>query len=68
VYRQIIEMRQGVRDEPATRALIVRENLQYARRQLMWFRKEPGVRWLEGPGTDPTVQAEALEAVRTFLS
>jgi hypothetical protein len=34
----------------------------------MWFRKEPGGRWLEGPGTDPTVQAEALEAVRTFLS
>ena len=28
VYRQIIEMRQGLRDEPATRALIVRENLQ----------------------------------------
>jgi tRNA dimethylallyltransferase len=68
VYRQIIEMRQGVRDEPATRALIVRENLQYARRQLMWFRKEPGVRWLDGPGTDVSVQARALEAVRTFLS
>jgi tRNA dimethylallyltransferase len=67
VYRQIIEMRRGLRDEPATRALIVRENLQYARRQLMWFRKEPGVRWLDGPGTDASVQAEALEAVRTFL-
>ena len=68
VYRQIIEMRQGLRDEPATRALIVRENLQYARRQLMWFRKEPDVRWLDGPGTDASVRAEALEAVRTFLN
>ena len=68
VYRQIIEMRQGLRDEPATRSLIVRENLQYARRQLMWFRKEPGVRWLSGPGTDPAVQAEALGAVRAFLN
>ncbi len=68
VYRQIIEMRQGVRDDAATRALIVRENLQYARRQLMWFRKEPGVRWLPGPGTDPTVQAAALALVRTFLT
>jgi tRNA dimethylallyltransferase len=68
VYRQIIEMRQGVRDEPATRALIVRENLQYARRQLMWFRKEPDVRWLDGPGTESSVQTEALEAVRTFLN
>ena len=68
VYRQIIEMRQAVRDEAATRALIVRENLQYARRQLMWFRKEPDVRWLSGPGTDRAVQAEALDAVRSFLN
>ncbi len=68
VYRQIIEMRQGVRDEPATRALIVRENLQYARRQLAWFRKEPDVRWLSGPGTDPAVRADALRMVRTFLA
>ncbi|MSO50298.1 MAG: tRNA (adenosine(37)-N6)-dimethylallyltransferase MiaA [Acidobacteria bacterium] len=67
VYRQIIEMRQGVRDEPATRALIVRENLRYARRQLMWFKKEPGVQWLAGPGTDPAVPAAALAAVRAFL-
>lgn len=67
VYRQLVEMRQGVRDEPATRALIVRENMQYARRQLMWFRKEPDVRWLSGPGTDPVVQAEALALVQAFL-
>ena len=32
---------EGVRDEPATRALIVQENRRYARRQLIWFRKEP---------------------------
>jgi tRNA A37 N6-isopentenylltransferase MiaA len=30
-----------VRDEAATRELIVRENRRYARRQLIWFRKEP---------------------------
>lgn len=64
VYRQIIEMRQGVRDEAATRALIVRENMRYARRQVMWFRKEPNVRWLSGPGTEPVVQAEALAIIR----
>jgi tRNA dimethylallyltransferase len=64
VYRQIIEMRQGVRDEAATRALIVRENMRYARRQVMWFRKEPDVRWLTGPGTEPAVQTEALSIIR----
>jgi tRNA dimethylallyltransferase len=67
VYRQIIEMRQGVRDEASTRALIVRENMRYARRQVMWFRKEPDVRWLHGPGSDPTIQAEALAIVRNAV-
>jgi len=64
VYRQIIEMRQGVRDQAATRALIVRENMRYARRQVMWFRKERDVHWLSGPGTEPAVQAEALAIIR----
>jgi tRNA dimethylallyltransferase len=68
VYRQLVEMRQGVRDEAATRELIVRENMKYAKRQLMWFRKEPDVRWLSGPGTDPVVVAEALSLVREFLT
>ncbi len=61
VYRQIIEMRRGVRDEAATRALIVRENMRYARRQLMWFKAEPDVRWIDGIGTDARVQSQALE-------
>jgi tRNA dimethylallyltransferase len=64
VYRQIIEMRQGVRDEAETRALIVRENMRYARRQVMWFRKEPDVQWLSGPGTELAVQKEALAIIR----
>ena len=50
VYRQVMEMLRGVRDEAATRALIVQENRRYARRQLIWFRKEPNLIWLDGPG------------------
>ena len=53
VYRQVMEMRRGVRDEAATRALIAQENRRYARRQLIWFRKEPNLMWLEGPGERP---------------
>jgi tRNA dimethylallyltransferase len=33
VYRQAMELLHGVRDEPATRALIAQENRRYARRQ-----------------------------------
>jgi tRNA dimethylallyltransferase len=50
VYRQALEHLSGVRDEPATRALIVQENRRYARRQLIWFRKEPTLIWFDGPG------------------
>jgi tRNA dimethylallyltransferase len=50
VYRQALEHLRGVRDEPSTRALIARENRRYARRQLIWFRKEPNLAWFDGPG------------------
>ena len=50
VYRQALEHLHGVRDEAATRALIAQENRRYARRQLIWFRKEPDLTWFDGPG------------------
>jgi tRNA dimethylallyltransferase len=68
VYRQVIELLDGIRDEAATRELIVRENMRYARRQLIWFRKEPNVRWLEGPGESSTTIAKAIALAQTFLS
>ena len=63
VYRQVLEMLHGVRDEPATRALIVQENRKYARRQLIWFRKEPNLHWLLTPGE----QAITVEAAHDVL-
>jgi len=64
VYRQVIEMLRDVRDEPATRALITQENRRYARRQLIWFRKEPNLRWFDGPGE----RAETLTRVQDALA
>lgn len=64
VYRQVLEMLHGVRSEVDTRALIVRENLRYARRQLIWFRKEPNLIWFDGPGEGP----ETLQGVRDALA
>ena len=68
VYRQIVEMLAGVRDEAATRELIVRENRHYARRQLIWFRKEPTLTWIDGPGETPAAMARAVELVNGFAS
>jgi tRNA dimethylallyltransferase len=64
VYRQVMELLQGVRDEVSTRALIVQENRRYARRQLAWFRKESSLQWLEGPGEQPGVQERAYVLMR----
>jgi tRNA dimethylallyltransferase len=35
----------------------------YAKRQLTWFRREPDVRWLSGPGDDPGVQKQSFEII-----
>jgi tRNA dimethylallyltransferase len=34
---------------------------RYAKRQLTWFRKEPGVHWFPGFGDDPGIQASVIE-------
>jgi len=67
VYRQALEHLHGVRDEPATRALIAQENRRYARRQLIWFRKEPNLVWLDGPGETATAIAAAGRLVEARL-
>jgi tRNA dimethylallyltransferase len=57
------EMRAVLRDEMTmeqARAAIQQATRRYAKRQLTWFRKEPGVHWCEGFGDDPQVQREAL--------
>ena len=40
--------------------LIVQENRRYARRQLIWFRKEPNLIWFDGPGESIEVQAGVI--------
>jgi tRNA dimethylallyltransferase len=64
VYRQALELLHGVRDEAATRVLIAQENRHYARRQLIWFRKEPTLRWFDGPGELPEVLARVLDSLQ----
>ena len=66
VYRQALEHLNGVRGEQETRDLIVRENRQYSRRQLIWFRKEPNLQWIHAAGErDETLHevARALAAL-----
>ena len=68
VYRQALEHLHGVRDEAATRALIAQENRRYARRQLIWFRKEPNLRWFDGPGESPVTIAAVSDSLNHAFS
>ena len=63
VYRQALEHLKGVRGEAETRALIVRENRKYSRRQLIWFRKEPNLQWISAAGE---LDAARQQAVRVL--
>ena len=67
VYRQAMEFLHGVRDETATRALITQENRRYARRQLIWFRKEPTLSWFDGPGESATTAESVHQLIAGWL-
>ena len=68
VYRQALEHLHGVRDEAATRALIAQENRRYARRQLIWFRKEPNLSWFDGPGESAGTVAAVQRLIDTYVA
>jgi tRNA dimethylallyltransferase len=68
VYRQALEHLHGVRDEAATRALIAQENRRYARRQLIWFRKEPNLSWFDGPGESEGTVAAVQRLIDTYVA
>ena len=68
VYRQVLEHLHGVRDEPATRELIVRENRKYSRRQLIWFRKEPNLQWIHAAGERDETLIDVARVVASLES
>jgi tRNA dimethylallyltransferase len=68
VYRQALEHLHGVRSERETRELIVRENRKYAKRQLIWFRKEPNLRWIRAAGEREETQEEVARVLAAMES
>jgi tRNA dimethylallyltransferase len=63
-YRELREVLRGKKKLEETRAAIQQATRQYAKRQLTWFRKDPGVHWLAGFGDDSQVQDQAREWLR----
>jgi tRNA dimethylallyltransferase len=59
VYRHVLEVVRGERDPASARDRIVIENRHYARRQLIWFRKEPNLVWIHRAGEHDDTRADA---------
>lgn len=60
-YRRVVEYLMGQRDLASAIEQTKLDVRHYARRQLTWFRREPGVEWVDGFGDDPSVQTKVIE-------
>jgi len=67
-YRQARAVLSGDLTEPEAIAATRQAHRNYAKRQLTWFRREPGVRWFPGFGDDSSVASAAVALVRESLS
>jgi len=63
-YRRVVEFLNGERDLESAAEQTKLDVRHYAKRQLTWFRHEPGVRWIDGFGDDPQVQKQAFSGLR----
>lgn len=66
-YKQAMQLISGQLDRQSAITAAQQAHRNYAKRQLTWFRREPNVRWLEGFGDDPKIQADAIAAVELQL-
>jgi tRNA dimethylallyltransferase len=57
-YRRVVEYLRGERTLEGAVEQTKLDVRHYAKRQRTWFRREPGVEWVDGFGEDPAVQAE----------
>jgi tRNA dimethylallyltransferase len=62
-YRQAAQYLAGSHTLEQAIAAASQGHRNYAKRQLTWFRREPGVLWLNGFGDDPVIQTEAENLV-----
>jgi tRNA dimethylallyltransferase len=64
-YRELCAVLRSEITLEEARAVIQQATRRYAKRQLTWFRKEPGVRWFSGFGDDAGLQAAVLKWLQT---
>lgn len=66
-YRRVVEHLNGERTLESAIEQTKLDVRHYAKRQLTWFRREPGVEWIDGFGDAPEVQKTLIAHVRALL-
>lgn len=61
-YRQFVQVVAGRLAEAEALRLMQRDTVRYARRQLTWFAREPGIEWMDVAAAGPEEVAAAIEA------
>ena len=64
-YRRVCEFLRGERTLESAIEQTKQDVRNYAKRQMTWFRRESGVRWLEGFGNDEKIQAELWKMLKS---
>jgi tRNA dimethylallyltransferase len=67
-YKQALQTIEGVLSPQDALSDAKRDTRRYAKRQLTWFRRDPGVEIVAGFGDDPAVSERVLDRVQVFLS
>lgn len=65
-YRRVVEYLEEKRDLPSAIEQTKLDVRHYAKRQLTWFRREPGVEWFDGFGEDEQLQLSVLKALNSW--
>ncbi len=65
-YQQVLAFLAGAYGEPEAAARTVRATRRFVRRQRSWFRRDPGVVWLDGAADD--LVTRALSTVRSAIA
>jgi tRNA dimethylallyltransferase len=65
-YRRVCEFLRGERSLDSAIERSGQDVRNYAKRQLTWFRSEPGAVWLDGFGDDPAVVDTLMKAVTGY--
>lgn len=67
-YRRVVEYLNGARTPESALEQAKLDVRHYAKRQLTWFRREPGIEWIEGFGDEAETQQRVIARVGELLA